>query len=93
VLIVGCWAVFAGLFGVFVAFCSDELARSCALFILGAVAFGISLFARHDMGAVTLALVFGMFSLTNGAGLIIQGIGLRQNRKARPSVVPQRKAA
>ena len=33
------------------------------------------------------------FSLTNGAGLIIQVIGSRQNRKARPSVVPQRKAA
>ena len=43
--------------------------------------------------AIALALLFGMFSLTNGAGLIIQGIGPRQNRKARPSVVPQRKAA
>ena len=33
------------------------------------------------------------FSLTNDAGLIIQVIGPRQNRKARPSIVPQRKAA
>jgi uncharacterized membrane protein HdeD (DUF308 family) len=96
VLIVGCWAVFVGLFGVFVAFRADELARSRALFILGglgAVAFGVSLFARPAMGAVTLALLFGMFSLTNGAGLIMQGIGLRQNRKTRHSVVTQRNAA
>ena len=96
VLIVGCWAVFAGVFGIFVAFRADELARSRALFILGglgAVAFGVSLFARPAMGAVTLALLFGLFSLTNGAGLIMQGIGLRQNRKTPHSVVPHKKAA
>ena len=96
VLIVGCWAVFAGLFGVFVVSRADELARSRALFILsglGAVAFGVSLFARPAMGAVTLALLFGLFSLTNGAGLIMQGIGLRQNRKTRHSVLPFRSAA
>jgi len=69
-------------FGVFVALRASELARSRALFILGglgAVAFGVSLFARPAMGAVALALLFGMFSLTNGAGLIMQGIGLRHN--------------
>jgi uncharacterized membrane protein HdeD (DUF308 family) len=96
VLIVGCWAVFAGLFGIFVAFRADELARSRALFILsglGAVAFGVSLFARPAMGAVALALLFGLFSLTNGAGLIMQGIGLRQNQKTRPSAVRYRNAA
>ena len=96
VLVVGCWAVFAGLFGVVVALSNDELARSRALFILGgpgAIAFGVSLFARPGMGAITLALLFGMFSLTNGAGLIMQGIGLRKNRQTRPSVVPHRKAA
>ena len=95
VLVVGCWAVFAGLFGVVVALSNDELARSRALFLggLGAIAFGVSLFARTGMGAITLALLFGMFSLTNGAGLIMQGIGLRKNRQTRPSVVPHRKAA
>jgi uncharacterized membrane protein HdeD (DUF308 family) len=50
------------------------------------VAFGVSLFARPAMGAVTLALLFGLFSLTNGAGLIVQGIGLRQNRKTPSSM-------
>lgn len=96
VVIVGCWAVFAGLFGVFVVSRADELARSRALFILsglGAVAFGVSLFARPAMGAVTLALLFGMFSLTNGAGLILQGLGLRKNEKTRPSVVTEWSAA
>ena len=96
VLIVGCWAVFVGLFGVFVALRTSELAQSRALFILGGlgtVAFGVSLFARPAMGAVALALLFGMFSLTNGAGLIMQGIGLRHNRKTRPSVVTHKNAA
>ena len=96
VLIVGCWAVFAGVFGIVVAFRAEELARSRALFVfggLGAVAFGVSLFARPAMGAVALALLFGLFSLTNGAGLIIQGIGLRQNRKTRHSILPHEKAA
>ena len=96
VLIVGCWAVFAGLFGIFVVSRAEELARSRALFILsglGAVAFGVSLFARPTIGAVALASLFGLFSLTNGAGLIMQGIGLRPNRKTRYSVVPHRNAA
>jgi uncharacterized membrane protein HdeD (DUF308 family) len=96
VLIVACWAVFAGLFGVFVALRADELARSRGLFILGglcAVAFGVSLFARPGMGAITLALLFGMFSLTNGAGLIMQGLGLRKNRKPRLSAVTEPNAA
>ena len=84
------------MFGIFVAFRADELARSRAVFILGglgAVAFGVSLFARPAMGAVALALLFGLFSLTNGAGLIMQGIGLRQNRKTPHSFVPHKKAA
>jgi len=37
--------------------------------------------------------ILGMFSLTNGAGLIIKRIGLRKNRQTWPSVVPHRKAA
>jgi uncharacterized membrane protein HdeD (DUF308 family) len=96
VLIVGCWAVFAGLFGVFLAFRADELARSRPLFILsglGAVAFGVSLFARPGMGAVTLALLFGLFSLTNGPGLIMQGIGLRRQPKTQLSAVAETNVA
>ena len=96
VLIVGCWAVFAGVFGIVVAFRAGELARSRLLFIsggLGAVAFGVTLFARPALGAAALASLFGLFSLTNGAGLIMQGIGLRRNREARPFVVPHEKAA
>jgi uncharacterized membrane protein HdeD (DUF308 family) len=96
VLVVGCWAVVAGLFGVFVALRSDELARSRPLFILGglgAVAFGVSLFARPAMGAVTLALLFGLFSLTNGPGLIMQGISLRKHGKTRLSAVAETSVA
>jgi uncharacterized membrane protein HdeD (DUF308 family) len=96
VLIVGCWAVFVGVFGIVLAFRADELARSRAVFILsglGAVAFGVTLFARPATGAVALASLFGLFSLTNGAGLIMQGVGLRRSRKTRPSILPHKKAA
>ena len=96
VLIVGCWAIFVGLFEVFVVSRAAELMKSRALFILGglgAVAFGVSLFARPTIGAVTIALLFGMFSLTNGAGLIMQGIGMRRKTATRPSIVPQENAA
>ena len=95
-LIVGCWAVFAGLFGIFVAARADELAGSRTAFVmggLGTVAFGVSLFARPTMGVVTLASLFGLTSLINGASLIRQGIKLRPNRKTSPSIVPHKKAA
>jgi uncharacterized membrane protein HdeD (DUF308 family) len=84
VLIVGCWAIFVGLFEVFVVFRAGKLAGSRAPFILGglgAVSFGVSLFARSGIGAVTIALLFGMFSLINGASMVMQGIGLRRTPK------------
>jgi uncharacterized membrane protein HdeD (DUF308 family) len=85
VLVVGSWAIFVGLFEVFVTFQAGKLAGSRAPFILGglgAVSFGVSLFARPAIGAVTIALLFGMFSLINGSSMVMQGIGLRQTAKA-----------
>jgi uncharacterized membrane protein HdeD (DUF308 family) len=41
------------------------------------VAFGVLLFARPDMGAVTLALLFGLFNVMVGSWLLVQGIELR----------------
>ena len=96
VLIVGCWAIFVGLFEVFVAFRTGELARSRALFVLsglGAVAFGASLFARPAIGAVTIALLFGLFSLTNGASMVMRRVGLRGPPKTPHSVAAERATA
>ena len=58
VLMVGVWAVIAGLVGFFAAFGSGEPAGTRAMFILGGlitVAFGVVLCARPGIGAVTLA--------------------------------------
>jgi uncharacterized membrane protein HdeD (DUF308 family) len=85
VLIVASWAVVTGLFEFFAGFRSGELAGSRAQLILGglvSIAFGVVLFARPDMGAIALALLFGMFNLIYGAWQFTLGIELRQTGNA-----------
>lgn len=51
------------------------------MFILAglvSVAFGVVLFARPGIGAVTLALLFGLFSLIYGISQIVTGAELRR---------------
>ena len=58
-----------------------------ALFFLSgliSIAFGIVLFARPDMGAVALALLFGLFNLIYGISTLVQGIELRRAGKTLP---------
>ena len=81
VLVVGIWAFIAGLVEISAAFGSVEAAGTRALFILGgliSVAFGVVLFARPGIGVVTLALLFGLFSLIYGIRTLVQGIELRR---------------
>ena len=81
VLIVGVWAIVAGLAEIAAAFGHGEAAGTRALFILGGlitVAFGVVLCARPGIGAVTLALLFGLFSLIAGIWMLVQGIELRR---------------
>ncbi len=77
VLIVATWAFTGGFFEIFAAFRSGEAAGTRALFILGglvSISFGAVLLARPGVGAVTLALLFGLFSLINGISQITLGI-------------------
>ena len=81
VLVVGIWAFVGGVFEIFAAFGSGETAGTRALFILGglvSIAFGVVLFARPDIGAVTLALLFGLFSIIYGISEITMGVQLRR---------------
>ena len=81
VLIVGVWAIVAGLAEIAAAFGHGEAAGTRALFILGGlitVAFGVVLCARPGIGAVTLALLFGLFSLVYGVSQITTGVELRR---------------
>jgi uncharacterized membrane protein HdeD (DUF308 family) len=52
------------------------------------VALGVVLFARPGVGAVTLALLFGLFSLIYGVSQIISGVQLRRTGKTLHTVLP-----
>jgi hypothetical protein len=70
--------------------------RYPAPFILGglvSVAFGVVLFAHPGVGALTLALLFGLFNLVYGTRALVQGIELRRTRHGLHSAVPERMAA
>jgi uncharacterized membrane protein HdeD (DUF308 family) len=81
VLVVGIWAFVGGFFEIFAAFQSGQTAGTRALFIVGglvSILFGVVLFARPGVGAVTLALLFGLFTLIYGFWQITMGIELRR---------------
>ena len=81
VLVVGIWAFAGGLAEFFAGFQAGETAGIRALFFVScliSVAFGVLLFARPGVGAVTLALLFGLFSLIYGCAQINAGIHVRQ---------------
>jgi uncharacterized membrane protein HdeD (DUF308 family) len=85
VLIVAFWAFIGGFFEIFAAFRRGETAGTRALFIVGglvSVAFGVVLFSRPGIGAVTLALLFGLFNLTAGFSLIVMGVQMRRTGQA-----------
>ena len=81
VLVVAIWAFVAGFAEIFAAFQSGETAGTRTLFILGglvSILFGVLLFARPGVGAVTLALLFGLFALIYGVSQIVTGVELRR---------------
>jgi len=84
VLVVAIWAFIAGFAEIFAAFASGESAGTRAMFIvtgLISIALGVVLSSRPDIGAVTLALLFGLFSLIYGVSQIVLGVHLRQARR------------
>ena len=93
VLIIGIWAFVGGFFEIFAAFRSGETAGGRALFILGglvSIVFGIVLFARPGVGAVSLALLFGLFSIVYGVSQIIMGIEMHRTGSALDSAMDDR---
>ena len=80
VLVVGIWAIASGFAEFFSGFAAGESAGLRALLLLGglvSVAFGVVLLARPGVGAVTLALLYGLFALCYGIAQIGAGIQLR----------------
>jgi uncharacterized membrane protein HdeD (DUF308 family) len=81
VLVLGIWAVTGGVFEFFAAFRGGEGAGIRALFIIGGlvtVLFGLVILARPGIGALTLALLFGLFNLIYGFWQLTLGIQLRK---------------
>ncbi len=90
VLVVGIWAFVGGVFEIFAAFQSGETAGTRALFIVAllvSILFGVVLFAHPNVGAVTLALLFGLFTLIYGFSQIRVSIEVRRAGKTVESVV------
>ena len=80
VYVVGFWAIAGGLAEFFTGFAAGESAGTRALFLLGglvSIAFGVVLLARPGVGALTLALLYGLFALTYGVTQIAAGSQLR----------------
>lgn len=80
VLVVGFWAFAGGIAEFAFAFAAGETAGTRTLFLLGglvSMAFGVVLFARPGVGAVTLALLYGLFALFYGISQIAAGVHLR----------------
>ena len=96
VLIVGIWAVIAGIAEIAAAFAAGEPAGTRALFILAgliSIAFGVVLFARPHVGAITLALLFGLFNLVYGAVMLVNGIELRRGTRHVADHAPRERQA
>ncbi len=90
VLVVGIWAFIGGIAEIVAGFDSGETAGTRAMFILAglvSIAFGVVLFARPGIGAVTLALLFGLFSMIYGISQIVMGTELRRDGKTLHSIL------
>jgi uncharacterized membrane protein HdeD (DUF308 family) len=90
VLVVAIWAFVAGFTEILTAFGSGETAGTRAMFILAgliSVAFGVVLSAWPGPGTVTVALLFGLFSLIYGVSQIVAGAQLRRTARSLHTVV------
>jgi uncharacterized membrane protein HdeD (DUF308 family) len=85
VIIVAAWALVGGVAEIVAGFATGETAGTRAMYILTglvSVAFGVLLFARPGVGAVTLALLFGLYSMIYGFSQISAGVQTRQLGKS-----------
>jgi uncharacterized membrane protein HdeD (DUF308 family) len=81
VLIVAAWAISGGFAEIVAGFGSERTAGTHAKLVLAglvSVALGVVLFARPGIGAVSLALLFGLYSLVYGSGQIATGFDARR---------------
>jgi uncharacterized membrane protein HdeD (DUF308 family) len=81
VVIVAIWAIAFGVLELFAAFGAGETAGTRAWFVVAglvSIAFGLVLAGRPDVGAVSLAVIYGIFSLAFGITEIVLGVQARR---------------
>lgn len=81
VVIIAVWAILFGLLELFAAFGAGETAGTRAWFVVAglvSIAFGVVLIARPDAGAISLAILYGIFSLAFGITQIVLGVQARR---------------
>ncbi|MGW7236435.1 HdeD family acid-resistance protein [Streptomyces sp. NPDC054804] len=84
---VATWAMATGATEVALAFPRGETAGERALFLLTglvSVALGFVLFVRPDIGAVSLATVFGLFSIVHGISAVFTSSEMRRRHRTQP---------
>jgi uncharacterized membrane protein HdeD (DUF308 family) len=84
------WAFVTGIVEVVMAFGQGETAGERAMWALGgliSVALGIVLFIRPDIGAVSLATVFGLFSIVSGISALVLSTRAREARTAAQQLI------
>lgn len=89
VLIVGLWAITSGSVEFLSSFRAGEATGARAMSVLGGlmvIVFGLVLVARPVMGAVTLAVLFGLFNLIYGFWMLMLGAELRHTGKTLHSI-------
>jgi uncharacterized membrane protein HdeD (DUF308 family) len=85
VIVVAAWALVGGFAEIFAGFQSGETAGTRTLFFVAglvSVAFGVVLFARPGVGALTLALLFGLYTMIYGFSQITTGVHVHQLDKS-----------
>src|SRR3954463_14624989 len=82
---IAAWAFVTGIIEVAMTFGQGETAGERAMWALGglvSIALGIVLSLRPDIGAVSLATVFGLFSIVYGIGSLVLATRAREARTA-----------
>jgi uncharacterized membrane protein HdeD (DUF308 family) len=96
VLIAAVWALASGVLELAGAWAPGLAAGTRALGALTGlllVAFGGVLIARPDAGAVTFALLFGLFALVYGSSQVIRGVEARGRKQVPSAARPRARAA
>ena len=86
---IAAWAFVTGVIEVAMAFRSGEQAGQRAMWALTglvSIALGIVLAIRPDIGAVSLATVFGLFSIVYGISTLVLSAQLRKTGSAAPGL-------